>query len=204
MTAQKHIGVFGGTFDPVHNAHLDIAHAAIKAAELDSVLFVVSARPPHKESETVATPQQRLAMVELELGNEPQLDPCSLEIERPGPSYMADTLDQLQEHYPDAQLYLIIGEDSLIDLPQWKDPERILERANLLVVPRPGLDDLIPESLKGHFIMLPFEEMVVSSTDIRRRIAAGEPTDDCLPQSVRTYIQREGIYDAQLSDTPRR
>lgn len=199
----KRIGVFGGTFDPIHLAHLEVARAARDAAHLDKVLFVVSARPPHKKNETQADPEQRLAMVQAALNGDESFEASRLEIDREGPSYTADTLDTLHDLHPDARLFLIIGEDSLMDLPKWRHPERILERAKLLVVPRPGFDHEYPKMLEGHFEMLPFEEHEISSTEIRRRLAAGDASDDLLPPGVRRVIDREGLYGAEVSDAAR-
>lgn len=199
----QRIGVYGGTFDPVHLAHLEVARAARDAAHLDKVLFVVSARPPHKRDETTAEPEQRLTMVEAALEGEPDFAASRIELDREGPSYTVDTLRTLRDLYPDARLFLIVGEDSLLDLPKWRDPDSILAMADLLVVPRPGIDREPPGMLKGHFEMLPFEEHEISSTEIRRRLAAGESSDDLLPAGVRGVIDREGLYGTKVSDPTR-
>lgn len=204
MTDQpRRIGVFGGTFDPIHLAHIEVARAARDAAHLDKVLFMVSARPPHKKNETAADPEQRLAMVIAALNGDDTFEASRIEVDREGPSYTADTIDTLRERYPDAELFLIVGEDSLMDLPKWRDPERILQRAHLLVVPRPGIDEERPEILEGHYDMLPFEEHEISSTEIRRRLAAGDASDDLLPSGVREVIDREGLYGTEISDAAR-
>jgi len=191
----KRIGVFGGTFDPVHNAHLDIARAALAFAELDEVLFVVAARPPHKQSDTNATPEQRFAMVEAALESEPAMRASDLELRREGPSYTADTLRQLKNLHPGAKLFLIIGIDSLVDLPKWREPEAILERTTILVVPRPGDDWSIPEALDGKYAVLPFDQTVVSSTNVRQRLAEGSQVTDLVPRRVARLIESKGIYD---------
>lgn len=197
------IGIFGGTFDPIHLAHLEVARAAREAVNLDKVLFVVSARPPHKKNETAADPEQRLAMVEAALNGDGVFESCRIEIDRAGPSYTADTLDQVQTLYPNGRLFLIVGEDSMMDIPKWREPERILARATLLVVPRPGFDHEYPELLRGHFKLLPFKEHEISSTEIRRRLASGQSTEDLLPSGVREVIDREGLYGTHVSDATR-
>jgi nicotinate-nucleotide adenylyltransferase len=199
MSTEQRIGVFGGTFDPVHNTHIDVARTALEHADLDKVLFMVAARPPHKRTETHATPEQRLQMVKRAVSGESQMDVSDIELHREGPSYTADTLRQLAFQYPDARFKLIIGKDSLIELPNWRDPETILELADLLVVPRPGDGRVIPEILKGHYEVLPFEETDVSSTEVRRRIGANEPVADLIPQEVEDYIRAEGMYDGNVS-----
>lgn len=197
------IGIYGGTFDPIHGVHLQIARAAAESARLDKVLFVVAARPPHKEHDTSATPEQRMELVYAALHGDPVLEPSRIEVDREGPSYTADTLDRVAEEHPDAELFLIVGLDSAIDIPNWHDPDRILKRARLIVVPRPGNDDVLPDALVEHAEMLPFHESEVSSTEVRRRLAEGAPTDDILPEDVRAVIEREGLYDVSLPDTSR-
>jgi nicotinate-nucleotide adenylyltransferase len=192
--AAQRIGVFGGTFDPVHNAHVAIARAALEHARLDRVLFVVAARPPHKSGGPYATPEERAALVDAAIGNEPGMELCRIEIERKGPSYMVDTLRTLAEMYPGAEFYLIVGEDSVEDLPRWKDAPAILERARILAVPRPGSWRVDPV-LEGRYERLPFEKTRASSTEVRERIVAGKPLDDLLPASVAALIAERGLYD---------
>lgn len=194
MATPKRIGVLGGTFDPIHNAHLAMARAALDAAQLDLVLFVVAARPPHKRNDTVASPEARFAMVEAAVADEPRFEADDIELHRDGPSYTGDTLRDLSARDPDAELFLLIGRDSLLDLPSWKDPDAILSRAHLLVAPRPADGRAIPESLEGHYDFLPFQETDVSSTEVRRRAAIGESISDCVPQAVESMIREKGIY----------
>lgn len=192
--AHERIGIFGGTFDPIHRTHIDIARTALREANLDYVIFVVSARPPHKHAATQATPEQRLAMVEAALAHEPGMEASSIELRRSGPSYTAETLDLLAEQHPDASFYLILGMDALKDLPKWRDPERILERAHLLVFPRQGETPEPPDALKGRYELLPFEASPLSSTEIRRRAANGEDLNGFVPPEVLRIMHEEKIY----------
>ncbi len=194
MAQPKRIGVLGGTFDPIHNTHLDMARAAVDAAHLDTVLFVLSARPPHKRDDTVASPEQRLEMLGAALDHEAKFEACDIELRREGPSYMRETLRDLEQRYPGAELFLIVGLDSLLDFPNWKGPEEILERARLLVAPREGDGRGVPASLDGKYELVPFEESDVSSTDIRDRIARGESIDSLVPAAVARLIREKGIY----------
>lgn len=191
----ERIGVFGGTFDPIHTKHLEIARAALQQARLDRVLFVVAARPPHKREAMPTDPEDRFAMVEAAVAGEPAFEACRIEMDREGPSYSADTLEELSRRYPDAQFWLIIGLDSLVDLPRWRAPDRILALARPLVVPRPG-KWTVPAKLEGRFDWLDLPEADISSTEARRRISAGEPLADLLPESVQRVIQQRGIYGA--------
>lgn len=187
------IGVFGGTFDPIHNAHIEIGRAARDQVRLDRVLFVVAHVPPHKQNQTDAAPEDRYAIVEAALASEPGMEPSHIELDRDGVSYTADTLRTLHEQYPDAELFLIIGMDSLIDLPRWRDPDRILQLAKLLVVPRPGEWHAPPE-LEGKFQLLDFEPVDVSSTEVRARIESGGDLDGALPASAAKFIRKKGLY----------
>jgi len=188
------IGVFGGTFDPIHNVHIDIARAALNFAQLDRVLFVVSARPPHKRGEYVARPEERYAMVKAALANEPQMEASRVELDRQGPSYTIDTLHSLKKAHPGAEFVLIVGMDSLADLPQWKDAEAILEEASILAVPRPGTFT-IPGMVRGCYQILPFPETDESSTDVRRLLSEGVPLDGRIPAAAAAYISEHHIYD---------
>jgi nicotinate-nucleotide adenylyltransferase len=194
--AVQRIGIFGGTFDPIHYTHLDVARVALTAANLDRVVFVVSARPPHKHDATQATPEQRLAMVEAALIHEPRMVASSVELRRSGPSYTYETLEHFAAEYPGAEFFLILGMDALKDLPKWKYPERILRRAHLLVVPRAEDNVEVPDSMKGKFTLLPFETSTVSSTDIRRRAASGEDLHDLVPPGTLRVMREERIYSA--------
>ena len=188
------MGILGGTFDPIHNTHLDMARAASHAHHLDTVLFVVAARPPHKRDDTVASAQQRYEMVEAAVAEEAGFEACDLELRREGPSYTAETLRELEGLNPDADLFLIIGRDSLLDLPKWKDPDAIFDRAKLLVAPRESDDRAIPDVLTGRYEFFPFEESTVSSTEIRRRIASDEAVNDLVPFGVIELMARQGFY----------
>jgi nicotinate-nucleotide adenylyltransferase len=201
-SAPERIGMYGGTFDPIHNVHLEVAKAAREQAKLDRVLFVVSARPPHKMSRDCASPEDRYAMVAVALVDELGLEPSRIELDRKGPSYTAETLRQLHTTYPDAELFIILGVDSLVDLPKWRDPETILHLAQVLAVPRPG-EYRIPRALEGRYDMLEFPEAPVSSTEVRQRIAEGGPLDGLLPAGVTRYIREKDLYDVCTRDGSR-
>lgn len=194
MSAPRRIGVFGGTFDPLHNAHLSLARAALRQAGLDEVLFVVSAAPPHKRGEVSLDAESRYAMVEAALRDEPQMHASRIEIDRGGPSYTAVTLERLQAEHPGARLYLILGMDAVRDLPQWHRPERILELATVLAARRPQAEADLPAILRGHCEILDFEEQPLSSTEIRARLASGRDVKDLLPVEVLGLINQRGWY----------
>jgi len=187
------IGVFGGTFDPIHNAHIDIGRAARDQAGLDRVLFVVAHVPPHKQDQIDASAEDRYAIVEAALENEQGIEASRIELDRDGISYTADTLQALHDLHPDAEFFLIIGMDSLIDLPRWHHPERITEHATLLVVPRPG-EWHASDELEGKYELLKFDQVDLSSTDVRARIDSGEDLDGIVPPAAAEIIRAKGLY----------
>ena len=193
------IGLFGGSFDPVHNGHLAVATACREAAELDDVWFVPTAVQPHKPSGPIASNQQRVAMLEL-AGVRHSL----VEIERGGVSYTVDTLRELGRLSPADQWFLLMGADTLHDLPNWREPSAILQMASPLVVGRPGepppdfacLSDLVDEGRLQSFRKLHVEMAPVdtSSSDIRRRIATGQSIETLCPTAVVNFIARNNLY----------
>lgn len=186
--------MLGGTFDPVHNAHLAMARAAMEVAGLDRVLFVIAARPPHKTEGAIASEEDRLAMVQAAVAGEPAMEASRIEMDRPGESYTIDTLRTLKAVHPDKDLFLILGLDSLVDLPHWNEPREILALAHLLAIPRPG-EFSIPPLVEGHYTLAPIEETNISSTDIRRRIAGGQPVNTLVPAAVERYMRDHHVYD---------
>jgi nicotinate-nucleotide adenylyltransferase len=196
------VGVLGGTFDPVHNGHLHIARELRQALGLDRVIWVPAGRPPHKAGQIVSADRDRLAMLRLALAGSPYDVIDTIDLDRAGPSFTADTLEILRDRLAPARLVFLMGEDSLRDLPTWHAPVRILRAADLAVAARPGVDaDLetltlaIPE-VHGRVHLVPTEELAISSSDVRRRVQAGEPIDDLVPPAVAAYIHEHGLYRA--------
>ncbi len=193
------LGIFGGTFDPVHVAHLILAEQCREQGRLDEVRFLVAARPPHKP-QPLATFAQRVEMLTLAVSGQPAFRVEEIERDRPGPSYTADTLEALHLRQPDAELVLIVGSDALHDLPMWHQPLRVVQLAELLVVARPDapilptaqlrdllhLDDAAPLRIACAQVPL----MAVASHDLRRRLREGH--------SVRYMIPRgRGVHRGQ-------
>jgi nicotinate-nucleotide adenylyltransferase len=193
LSDRERIGVFGGTFDPIHVAHLAIARAALNAGSVDRVLFVVAAAPPHKANGTTLDARTRYRLVEAALSEDPAIEACDVELNRTGPSYTVETLCDLNRLYPDAELVLIMGLDSVADLPTWHKPDEILTQASILAVARPGSAS-VPVSIREHVTLLPFDERDISSTDVRNAIRDGAGIKDVLPEAVATIIQVEGLY----------
>ena len=197
------IGVLGGTFDPVHNGHLYVANALREALGLERILWVPAGRPPHKAGQIVSSDRDRLAMLDLALSGSAADQINTIDIERSGPSYTADTLEILAECLAPARLFFLIGEDSLRDLPTWHDPERLLRAAELAVAARPGVDaDLasiarqIP-SVQSRVHVVPTEEIAISSSEIRRRVGEHQSIHGLVPAPVEAYIRDRGLYTQQ-------
>ena len=194
MSNGPRIGVFGGTFDPPHRTHLAIARAARDQARLDKILFVISGDPPHKRGEVAIGAEDRLAMVEAAIAGEPGLEACRLEMDRHGPSYTIDTLNELAALYPGGTLYLIIGYDSLLELHRWRQAKEIVQRARLLVAPRADLGASPESPFSAHAQLLDMPPTPVSSTEIRDRLQRGEAPDEWLPPGVLRVIRERGLY----------
>jgi nicotinate-nucleotide adenylyltransferase len=188
------IGVFGGTFDPIHLGHLAIAHAAKTQAKLDKILFIIAASPPHKPGESITPAEDRVAMTEAALANEPGFELSRIELNRTGPSYTADTLRLLGESLPEAQFYFIVGYDSALDMPKWRCPEEILRRARLLIAPRSENPHPLPSLLQGHCEMLVMPECNLSSSEIRAQIQRSEALNNALPEGVAQFIREKRLY----------
>jgi nicotinate-nucleotide adenylyltransferase len=196
------LGVLGGTFDPPHVGHLALGETAVSHLGLDKVMLVPAGNPWRKSGREISPAEHRLAMLRLAVEGRPEFEVCTLEIERPGPSYTVDTLAELLgRHGPNTELYLIIGEDALMDLPNWKEPQRLVALARLAVALRsPGqdldvtdLEDSIP-GLSRRLIVLPMSFVDVSATALREWARKGVELRDLVPAAVQAYITEHGLY----------
>ena len=202
------LGIFGGSFDPIHTAHLILAEWVRGERSLDRVLFVPALEPPHKASKHLAPPAHRMRMVQLAIEDNPAFDASAVELERQGPSYTLLTVRQLRERLgPDARLYLILGADSVHEIATWWRVRELVEEVEIIAVGRPGHSlqaDL--EALAGAFgdawarrvgeLKVDVPPMAISATDIRGRVAAGRSIRYLVPDVVRDYILRHGLYGA--------
>jgi nicotinate-nucleotide adenylyltransferase len=194
------LGILGGSFDPVHNGHLALARACLRWAALDAVWFTPAAIQPLKHVGPHATDEQRVDMLRLAIEDQPAWRVCTLEIDRGGVSYTVDTLHQVHTKLPDDELFFIMGSDVLAEVPHWKEPGEVFRLATPLVVSRagerpPDLSNLSPfYGQKTRPQLVEMEPVDVSSSDIRRRVLAGERIDALVPPAVAKYIQTEGVY----------
>lgn len=191
-------GILGGTFDPPHNGHLAVAKAAQEALGLDQVLFVPNQRNPLKTKRPGASAKQRLEMVQLAVESEPSFAVSDQEMQRGGPSYTIDTLDELMAVAP-AETWLILGFDAILEFREWKSWQRILKMARLACIPRGSnpweVDAMrIPPELASFIDVIPMKPIDVSSTEIRTRLFDGKPLGPVLPPKVAAYIKENGLY----------
>jgi nicotinate-nucleotide adenylyltransferase len=189
-------GLLGGTFDPPHNGHLALARAAIDALGLERLVVMVAGQPPHRPTESDGDIRLRLTAAAFE--DLPHVEVSRKEIERPGPSYTIDTLEAADERWGD--VVLVVGADMLASFLDWREPNRILERARLAVAERPGTDpsrfaDVLGRVERPERVsFFPMEAVDVSATDIRRRVAEGKPYAHLVPPSVARLIEELRLY----------
>jgi nicotinate-nucleotide adenylyltransferase len=180
------LGVFGGSFDPVHHGHLAIAQAALESVPVDRVLFVPARRSPLKDEAPRAGEADRVAMLELATRDEPRFAVSRIELERPAPSYTVDTLEALAGQ---GRLYLILGADAARDLPRWRRPDRIRELATIVIARRPGTEHTDPAA-----IVLDTPLMDVSARELRERAARGRSLRYLVPDAVWRYVREHHLY----------
>lgn len=190
------VGIFGGSFDPPHVGHLLAASDAIEALQLDRLILVPARVSPFKEGVTETPATDRLAMVRLLVGDDPRYTVDPIEIEREGLSFTVDTLAALAERHPDAERYLLVGEDVLPTFPLWREPARIRALARLVVLRRAtDGEPTLPDAVRADPpVMLATRRVDVSSTEVRQRARAGRSLRGFVPESVAAYIAEAQLY----------
>ena len=217
------IGIFGGTFNPIHQGHLAIAEEVRSAVRLEKILFIPAGDPPHKKDQEVVPARHRLEMVRLAIQNCPHFEISEMEIQRTGKSYTVETVEALKTAYPtDTEWFLILGLDAFLDFPLWREPDRLLTLCHFIVVSRPGfhfrelrrlpfLQSADPGQLTrldegrgdSHRLALsPYTRLIllrvgsweVSATGIRSHLSGGKRRRNLLPRSVESYIMSHQLY----------
>ncbi|MGC8746065.1 MAG: nicotinate-nucleotide adenylyltransferase [Candidatus Saccharicenans sp.] len=212
------VGLFGGTFNPVHYGHLKVAEEVLARFPLDHIWFIPSYIPPHKDSKEVVAAEHRLKMVEIACQNQPKILVSDIEVKNPGRSYSIITLKKLKELYPDDLFFFILGSDAFLEIETWKDYTELLKECSLIVVSRPGfkfeLLEQIINRIKSHNQILVFgptwpEELEfkeksiylleiltpdISSSEIRKKLQAGLPITGLVPPGVEDYIHKFNLY----------
>ncbi len=201
MASIMRIGLLGGTFNPIHRAHVQMAEIARDEVALDRVLLMVAADPPHKRVDEDVPAEVRYRLVEIAVSGKEKLEVSDLELRRAGKSYTLLTLQELYALYPDAEISIIIGSDTLADLPNWYHPEEVLKLASVLCVPRVGIDQndestaqMLRERYGASIRLLSAKADVISSTEIRKRLLAGLPVEGLLADAVEQAVYESGAY----------
>jgi len=200
------IGVLGGTFDPIHFGHLAAAEEARVSLALDRVLLVPARVSPLKQDRVPTPAQRRLAMTRLAVASNPRFQVSTVDLDRAGPSYTVDTLAQLRaELGPTAELYFVMGLDSLTELATWHDPARLIQLCRIVAVSRPpyeydpaALERALP-GMTDRVVFLPIPPLDIASSDLRRRIHEGRPIRYYVPPVVVDYIHAHGLYNPSPS-----
>lgn len=203
----KRIGLYGGSFDPIHVGHLISARSIAESLSFSKVILIPSARPPHKEGVAMTTAEHRMAMVQLAIEGDPLFEASDVELGRAGPSFTLDTVTEYHRRFGDAaELFWIIGADSLPELPTWHRIDELVKRVTIVTAARPGfvkpsvadLAEAVGEdaarALLSNCCATP--EIDISATGIRARVAAGDSTRYLTPEAVASYIQQNGLYGA--------
>lgn len=195
------LGLFGGTFDPVHWGHLLLAERCREACELDEVWLIPTGNPPHKSQTGISPAKARVEMLQMALAGLREYSVNQMEVKRQGTTYTYETLEQLTKDQPERELFFLIGADSLFDLPKWKKPERIAELATIVAVNRggesePDLSEL-PAEIAAKVKLVTMPDMAISSSEIRERVRNSESIRFMLPRAVETYIQHHQLYVAE-------
>jgi nicotinate-nucleotide adenylyltransferase len=221
---KERIGLFGGTFNPIHRGHLKAAEIVQKRLLLDKILFIPSYIPPHKGSGEIASPAHRFKMVELALESYPKFLPSSIEIDAKGKSYSIITLNKIKKLYAEALIFFILGIDAFLEIDTWKEYEKVLNQCFFVVISRPGyefkkakelldrkhqkkiielsetgrVENELPSSARIFF--LPINALDIASTTIRKKIRKGDSIKNLVSGTVEAYIREKKIYHPKKND----
>jgi nicotinate-nucleotide adenylyltransferase len=195
MRNKKILGILGGTFDPIHMGHLVLAEQVREKFQLERIIFIPSASPPHKTEQELSPADDRFEMTKLALEGNPYFFVSDIELKREGLSYTVETLRELKELYKDSEIYFLTGSDVLNEITTWKDPEEIYKLAKIVIGVRPGFDKFDPEN---HFakksIIINITGIDISSTQIREKVRKGESIKYLVPSKVEEYIRKRNLY----------
>jgi nicotinate-nucleotide adenylyltransferase len=194
----RRVGVMGGTFDPIHYGHLVTAEEAVAQFGLDQVVFVPTGRPWMKVDRDVSPGEDRYLMTVVATASNPRFSVSRVEIDREGPTYTVDTLRLLADEHPDAELYFITGADAMLEIFDWKEAGDVLTLAHFIAATRPGYDlarfEAAAPTQHPRVSMMDIPALAISSSDIRRRVHEGRAIRYLLPEGVKSYIEKQGLY----------
>lgn len=186
----------GGTFNPIHIGHLEVASRVLKIFNLKKVIFIPTGNPPHKNASEIISAEHRLNMIKLAIAGREGFEVSDMEIKRKGKSYTLDTIKQIEKSYGnDADIYFIAGVDSVLDLPNWRNPLEILSAVHFIAVERPKFSlSKLEEGYRKKITAVEGISIDISSSDIRNRIKEGKDVKKLIPESVEKYIRNNGLY----------
>lgn len=195
----KRLGVMGGTFDPIHYGHLVTAEEALEQFRLDEVVFVPTGQPWMKEHEVVSSSEDRYLMTVIATASNPKFSVSRVEVDREGATYTVDTLRSLREEQgAGTDLFFISGADAILEILHWREPQELFELAHFIAATRPGYDlahfEEDATSLRSEVSVMHVPALAISSTDIRARIADGHPIRYLVPEGVKSYVEKAGLY----------
>jgi nicotinate-nucleotide adenylyltransferase len=194
----RRVGVMGGTFDPIHYGHLVTAEEAVAQFGLDQVVFVPTGRPWMKADRDVSPGEDRYLMTVVATASNPRFSVSRVEIDREGPTYTVDTLRLLADEHPDAELYFITGADAMLEIFDWREAGDVLTLAHFIAATRPGYDlarfEAAAPTQHPRVSMMDIPALAISSSDIRRRVHEGRAIRYLLPEGVKSYIEKQGLY----------
>ncbi len=194
----RRVGIMGGTFDPIHYGHLVTAEEAVVQFGLDQVVFVPTGRPWMKADRLVSPAEDRYLMTVVATASNPRFSVSRVEIDREGPTYTVDTLRALADEHPDAELFFITGADAILEIFEWKDPDEVLSLAHFIAATRPGYDlarfEAAAPTHHPKVSTMDIPALAISSSDIRRRVKEGRAIRYLLPEGVKSYIEKQGLY----------
>ena len=217
----KRIGIFGGTFNPIHNGHVKAAKEVQKVFRLEKILFIPSYITPHKEPVDIASPPQRMKMVELAVSRYPRFVPSSIEIDAGGKSYTILTLTKLKKRFPDTSMFFIVGADAFIEIDTWRDYKKLLEQCHFVVISRPGFrlkdaEECLGEEYEERIVwvqdsfrceegrdkgprifLLSISALDISSNEVRKKIREGKYIGDLVAKPVEKYIWQNKLYQRE-------
>ncbi len=199
MPNAKRLGVMGGTFDPIHYGHLVTAEAALSEFHLDEVVFVPTGQPWMKGDRDVAAPEDRYLMTVIATSSNPRFSVSRIEIERDGPTYTVETLQELRRQSDGGvDLFFITGADAILEIFQWKEPDEVLSLAHFIAATRPGYDvarfEREAPTRHPNISVMSVPALAISSSDIRRRVRESRPIRYLVPEGVQTYIEKSQLY----------
>jgi nicotinate-nucleotide adenylyltransferase len=194
----RRLGVMGGTFDPIHYGHLVTAEEALVQFALDEVVFVPTGQPWMKEGSEVSPSEDRYLMTVIATASNPRFRVSRIEVEREGPTYTVDTLRGLAAENPDAELYFSTGADAMFEIFEWKDTDEVLALAHFIAATRPGYDlrrfEAATATKHPNVSIMNIPALAISSTDVRTRVREGRPIRYLVPEGVKSYVEKAGLY----------